>query len=593
MVDMYIKRDIRGLLDLAILDDEGAKNAAGTLATRISILVEKLLSGGNRQSSYRSRGSSNSSRGSRGAATRRGGSGSRSTMAGKQSVSKPNSDSANIISDWITEQQNAPSPKGKPVKAPSRNSVAALNKSFDEFRQWVNSNNSTNESKLYEPISQFFCFVASCLKAVHTLSQSACPRRLVVPFCKPDRKSADGDDDSRVDLYLNLPQFDDYTIGTLITNPPEQENEAPMLANTFAIVEVKSAIQGIGKAMPQLFQYTRGIYNEQYDRRFAWGMAVGGKKVQAVFFGPDYALASDTMYWSFCESHRLGYDPAILHNKRLRYYEINVGSEDGPITYYSKGAVISAERLFSRHTRCFIASTEKPGHDATIEPDIFIKYAWPEATEDANVDYRDEGRHLQKITKTIEAEPSLDRKCPRYQSGGRVMINRRIGNEGIKAVDDTSRSILSDGICQQLDDDQDFVNGLRIHKVICMKGVGKPLKELENVFEVICVMADAMECHWEIYQRCKILHRDISTNNILFSGSGSKIKGMLIDFDHAICEDDKDAVRHFERTGTLPFMSINNLEGGKLEHSLLDDWESLIYILCWVGTYDWKKKDEP
>ncbi|KAJ1763607.1 hypothetical protein LPJ74_006782, partial [Coemansia sp. RSA 1843] len=380
-----------------------------------------------------------------------------------------------------------------------------------------------------------------------------------------------------VDLYLNLPQFDDYTIGTLITNPPEQENEAPMLADTFAIVEVKSAIQGIGKAMPQLFQYTRGIYNEQYDRRFAWGMAVGGKKAQAVFFGPNYALASDTICvddasgraklvkllvdWSFCESHRLGYDPAILHNKRLRYYEINVGGEDGPITYYSKGAVISAERLFGRHTRCFIASTAKPGHGATIEPDIFIKYAWPEATEDANVDYRDEGRHLQKITKTIEAEPSLDRKCPRYQSGGRVMINRRVGNEGIKAVDDTSRSILSDGICQQLDDDQDFVNGLRVHKVICMKGVGKPLKELENVFEVICVMADAMECHWEIYQRCKILHRDISTNNILFSDRSSKIKGMLIDFDHAICEDDKDAVRHFERTGTLPFMSINNLEG--------------------------------
>ncbi|KAJ1661539.1 hypothetical protein EV178_006552, partial [Coemansia sp. RSA 1646] len=68
---------------------------------------------------------------------------------------------------------------------------------------------------------------------------------------------------------------------------------------------------------------------------------------------------------------------------------------------------------------------------------------------------------------------------------------------------------------------------------------------------------------------------------------------MLIDFDHAICEDDKDAVRHFERTGTLPFMSVNNLEGGKLEHSLLDDWESLIYILCWIGTYGWKKKNEP
>ncbi|KAJ1764323.1 hypothetical protein LPJ74_006672, partial [Coemansia sp. RSA 1843] len=341
MVDRYIRRDIRGLLDLAIPDDEDANNAASALATSISVLVEKLLSGGNRQSSY---SNSSNSRGSRGAATRRGGSGSRSTMAAKQSVSKPNNDSANIISDWITEQQNAQSTKGKSVKAPSRNSVAALSKSFDEFRQWINSNNSTNESTLYEPISQFFCFVASCLKAVHTPSQAVCPRRLVVPFCKPDRKSADGDDNSRVDLYLNLPQLDDYTIGTLIENPPEEKNKLPMLNDTFAIVEVKSAIQGIGKAMPQLFQYTRGIYNEQYDRRFAWGMAVRGKKVQAVFFGPNYALASDTICvddvngranlvkllvdWSFCESHRLGYDPAILHNKRLRYYEINVGGED-------------------------------------------------------------------------------------------------------------------------------------------------------------------------------------------------------------------------------------------------------------------------
>ncbi|KAJ1765283.1 hypothetical protein LPJ74_006411, partial [Coemansia sp. RSA 1843] len=410
MVDRYIRREICGLLDLAIPDDEDAKNAAGTLATSISVLVEKLLSGGNKQPSYRNKGSSTSSRGPRGVATRRGGSGSRSMMAGKQSVSKPNNDSANIISDWTTEQQNASLAKGKSVKAPSRNSVAALNKSFDKFRQWINSSNGTNESTLYEPISQLFCFVASCLKAVHTPSQSVCPRRLVVPFCKPDRKSADGDDNSRVDLYLNLPQLDDYTIGALIENPPEEKNKLPMLNDTFAIVEVKSAIQGIGKAMPQLFQYTRGIYNKQYDRRFAWGMAVGGKKVQAVFFGPDYALASNTI----CVD-----DASGRAKLRLRYYEINVGSEDGPITYYSKSAVISAERLFGRHTRCFIASTAKPEHGATAEPDIFIKYAWPEATEDASVDYRDEGRHLQKITRTIEAEANLDGKCPKYQSGGR------------------------------------------------------------------------------------------------------------------------------------------------------------------------------
>ncbi|KAJ2641580.1 hypothetical protein GGH99_008893, partial [Coemansia sp. RSA 1285] len=123
-----------------------------------------------------------------------------------------------------------------------------------------------------------------------------------------------------------------------------------------------------------------------------------------------------------------------------------------------------------------------------------------------------------------------------------------------------------------------------------MKGIGKPLKHINSVPELICVMADAMECHWEIYKRCGILHRDISTNNILFTGSGSRIKGMLIDFDHAFCEGDKNAVRRFERTGTLPFMSVNNLEGEIKMHTVLDDWESLLYILCWLGTYGWRNK---
>ncbi|KAJ2517936.1 hypothetical protein H4217_003640 [Coemansia sp. RSA 1939] len=94
-----------------------------------------------------------------------------------------------------------------------------------------------------------------------------------------------------------------------------------------------------------------------------------------------------------------------------------------------------------------------------------------------------------------------------------------------------------------------------------------------------------MECHWEIYKRFGILHRDISTNNILLTGSGSRIKGMLIDFDHAFCESDKNSVRRFKRTGTLPFMSVNNLESKIKMHTVLDNWESLLYILCWLGTY--------
>ncbi|KAJ2803058.1 hypothetical protein H4R20_003038 [Coemansia guatemalensis] len=61
--------------------------------------------------------------------------------------------------------------------------------------------------------------------------------------------------------------------------------------------------------------------------------------------------------------------------------------------------------------------------------------------------------------------------------------------------------------------------------------------------------------------------------------------GLLIDFD---CAFDSSVARspvRPERTGTLPFMSIGNLSKSLLPHNILDDWESLLYLICWTGTF--------
>ncbi|KAJ2776093.1 hypothetical protein H4R18_005856, partial [Coemansia javaensis] len=141
---------------------------------------------------------------------------------------------------------------------------------------------------------------------------------------------------------------------------------------------------------------------------------------------------------------------------------------------------------------------------------------------------------------------------------------------------------------------------LRVHKRICTRGVGKPFKTIESVPELISVVADVMECHTAILERCGILHRDLSTGNILVRrDENERARGMLIDFDHAIRTNNKGHVPHAERTGTWPFLSINNLENvDPFRHpasrnnavTALDDWESLIYILCWVGTLGWNSK---
>ncbi|KAJ1726933.1 hypothetical protein LPJ72_006156, partial [Coemansia sp. Benny D160-2] len=68
------------------------------------------------------------------------------------------------------------------------------------------------------------------------------------------------------------------------------------------------------------------------------------------------------------------------------------------------------------------------------------------------------------------------------------------------------------------------------------------------------------------------------------------VHGMLIDFDHAINIDAKEQLIHAERTGTLQFMSVNNLAKSHPQQTALDDWESMLYILCWAGTYGWSSQ---
>ncbi|KAJ2798470.1 hypothetical protein H4S07_005684, partial [Coemansia furcata] len=67
-------------------------------------------------------------------------------------------------------------------------------------------------------------------------------------------------------------------------------------------------------------------------------------------------------------------------------------------------------------------------------------------------------------------------------------------------------------------------------------------------------------------------------------GGGSEVYGMLIDFDYAI-NPSHGRLSRPERTGTLPFMSILNLEAHPDQQTELDDFESLLYVLCLQATF--------
>ncbi|KAJ2618393.1 hypothetical protein GGI26_006569 [Coemansia sp. RSA 1358] len=118
-----------------------------------------------------------------------------------------------------------------------------------------------------------------------------------------------------------------------------------------------------------------------------------------------------------------------------------------------------------------------------------------------------------------------------------------------------------------------------------MEPIGKPLETVRSVPELIVVLKDAMECYMALYTECKILHRDISDNNILVVRDEDGIHGLLIDYDCAVDLEKPRQTMRPERTGTLPFMSVGNLEQLPIPRTPLDDWESLLYLVCWLGTF--------
>ncbi|KIK59150.1 hypothetical protein GYMLUDRAFT_202102, partial [Collybiopsis luxurians FD-317 M1] len=112
-----------------------------------------------------------------------------------------------------------------------------------------------------------------------------------------------------------------------------------------------------------------------------------------------------------------------------------------------------------------------------------------------------------------------------------------------------------------------------------------PIWEVECEFEEAQVVYDAFQCHEWVHDIGRVLHRDISMNNVMFRRIEGKIYGVLNDFDLATCIDDLDRTptsKH--RTGTRPFMAyeqhyINWNGPPRYRH----DAESFFYLILILG----------
>ncbi|KAJ2809544.1 hypothetical protein H4R20_000046 [Coemansia guatemalensis] len=469
-------------------------------------------------------------------------------------------------------------------------------KTHQDMLHWIHMARSSSESMqkesdMYPRIAAFIQYVTDeVAKGYNSKADSGIARpRCIVPFTSFDINADDADDYTRIDMAL--------TDGTSI-----KEGSKPRYRDILAVVEVKRSQANQDSAFHQLLMHARTIYEIQFSRRFTWGLTVCGTFVRACLFLHDNIHTSVAMdvsthagrrdfvsllvNWSICEEERLGYDPTIRYNKLDRCWEIDVFDKDSRSakTYICDTIMQDACSVFGRHTHCFTARLKRDqlADDDSTSPradKVLIKDAWAHV---ANGSIHDEVAYLYEIRQKLGEDKKLEGTYPYLEAGAVV----RICGASNRYAEDTTQHIMQGG-------NGNIPKVQREHRRLVMSPIGEPLQSVSSVDELIVVAYDAMAAHAAILKRCSILHRDISINNILVRrNSSSSIGGMLIDFDNAIRTGDFMGAHRPDRTGTLPYMSICNLEESSVKRTALDDWESLIYILCWLGTIGMNRDDQ-
>ncbi|KAJ2114089.1 hypothetical protein IW146_003362 [Coemansia sp. RSA 922] len=440
-------------------------------------------------------------------------------------------------------------------------------------------------------------------------SDNGLGRRLVLPSTKFDYNSSDTDDTMRIGVGLARAKADD---------PIDNNCRRVSYYEAFAVLEAKRKgdDDGFKDAFKRLYMNAREMYQQKHNLRFAWGVTISGRLVRVCHFGHDRAISSCHMdvstpkgrrsfievlvNWSFCEESQLGRDPTMEYLHDLRCWQIACPSEKGCMGegadvkyYYFSTFKCQAERVFGRHTRCFLATDIMPTAVVSttnpLVPTVVIKDSWAFSKRNASDYACDEVRSLNRIKEGLSAQAvAKDIIFPKTETGGRVSFQRNG-----KWVEDNTDTMYGQG--KLAEDDADTVHGLgearsdddplfRAHRRIVMSPIGESLCSTKSVAEFVTVVCDAMRCHSAFVNDCNILHRDISDNNILVVRSEGIARGMLIDFDYAIDLEQKERGNLHKVTGTLPYMSINNLSESDVERTSLDDWESMLCLICWFAT---------
>ncbi|KAJ2752499.1 hypothetical protein GGI19_003790 [Coemansia pectinata] len=492
-----------------------------------------------------------------------------------------------------------------------------------QFATWSRNADRGNadEKDAYSPLQDFFLYCARQLKDEvdpnnnrrryrHDVQRVEVPGgapRLILPFNKSDKKLAGSDDNIRPDVALCLRDI----------NIRVERQANPHYCDTVIVVECKENQTQFVKAVAQLGRYILHVLRNQCDNRSPIGMVVCRSTAYVVVFGNDavwvstganlatddgrQTLIAQVVHWTLCSIDRLGLDTTVtrfdplqvaaqlaLHAAAAQPVPPAAAAQPVPPPRITYGFTIGGRQFFSRECQQVVDTIAGKRQrrillwetiaTAGLPTYMLIDY-WP-------LPNQDEAAVIARIHAILGNNANVQNSYPHIDVVEHVQQQHEEGN---LVNDDT---ITAYGVLSELAHNMAGEGGRirdthhREHLRILIQFPGNSVSECENEESAVVAIARAMAVHNAIYTNVGILHRNVSADNILHHMAVGGLQCVLMGFGNIIeATPDNPQPDRPDMTAAMALMSIQTLENPEADRTPLDDYEPLLCLVCWLGTF--------
>ncbi|KAG2363000.1 hypothetical protein BDR07DRAFT_1405681 [Suillus spraguei] len=258
-----------------------------------------------------------------------------------------------------------------------------------------------------------------------------------------------------------------------------------------------------------------------------------------------------------CEEDKEGQDK-MKKSKKKRIVDLTLDFNSNERTTHF-GLRGRATTLFPVKSRALSAQPRQP-HFLNESTELVAKLFWPEEARQS------EPEILEEVYKIAKEDPDVSGHVPemvwfhKFEGTSTAIIRKALG------IDDTGSRVLY------------IIVFRKLYPITTLSGE-----------EFLLAWWEVVKCHRALWKR-GVHHRDISPSNIMGYRLRGRFMSVLNDFDLSsikqFLSSAKNGPQGFERTGTVPFMSLHLLVpeaiAGQVEHMYYHDAESFIWVLTWI-----------